>query len=107
MQAVVHVNGTFALNSNRRTLKWPGVERRNDPEAEWNQTLVSELLPSCYDYLISKVQQVPQSSDVYSAWPDVNNVLIGVASCLHSLLYCLVDLASDALRDLFCLIALE
>ena len=56
----VHVNGTFALNSNRRTLKWPGVERRNDPEAEWNQILVSQLLPLCYDYLISKVQQVSQ-----------------------------------------------
>ena len=58
----VNVNGTFALNSNRRTLKWPGVERRNDLEAEWNQILVSELLPSCYDYLISKVQQVQPAS---------------------------------------------
>ena len=86
----VHVNGTFALNSNRRTLKWPGVERRNDPEAEWNQTLVSELLPSCYDYLISKVQKVPQSSDVYSAWPDVNNVKLSNWSGLLSPLFALV-----------------
>ena len=86
----VHVNGTFALNSNRRTLKWPGVERRNDPEAEWNQTLVSELLPSCYDYLISKVQQVPQSSDAYSAWPDVNNVKLSHWSGLLSPLFALV-----------------
>ena len=86
----VHVNGTFALNSNRRTLKWPGVERRNDPEAEWNQILVSELLPSCYDYLISKVQQVSQSSDVYSAWPDVNKVQYSYWSGLLSPLFALV-----------------
>ena len=86
----VHVNGTFALNSNRRTLKWPGVERRNDPEAEWNQTLVSELLPSCYDYLISKLQQVSQSSDVYSAWPDVNKVQYSHWSGLLSPLFALV-----------------
>ena len=87
----VHVNGTFALNSNRRTLKWPGVEQRNDPEAEWNQTLVSELLPSCYDYLISKVQQVSQSSDVYCAWPDVKKVQhshwSGLLSPLFDLLF--------------------
>ena len=86
----VHVNGTFALNSNRRTLKWPGVEQRNDPEAEWNQTLVSELLPSCYDYLISKVQQVPQSSDVYCAWPDVNEVQYSHWSGLLSPLFALL-----------------
>ena len=86
----VHVNGTFALNSNRRTLKWPGVEQRNDPEAEWNQTLVSELLPSCYDYLISKVQQVPQSSGAYSAWPDVNKVQYSHWSGLLSPLFDLV-----------------
>ena len=90
MQAVVYFNGTFALNSNRRTLKWPGVERRNDPEAEWNQTLVSELLPSCYDYLISKVQQVPLSSDAYSAWPDVNNLKLSHWSGLLSPLFALL-----------------
>ena len=86
----VNVNGTFALNSNRRTLKWPGVERRNDLEAEWNQILVSELLPSCYDYLISKVQQVSQSSDVYSAWPDVDKVQYSHWSGLLSPLFDLV-----------------
>ena len=86
----VHVNGTFALNSNRRTLKWPGVEQRNDPEAEWNQILVSQLLPLCYDYLISKVQQVSQSSDVYSAWPDVNKVQYSHWSGLLSPLFALV-----------------
>ena len=26
----VHVNDTFGLNKDRRTLKWPGIERKND-----------------------------------------------------------------------------
>ena len=28
---LVHVNGTFGLNNDRRTLKWPGIERLIDP----------------------------------------------------------------------------
>ena len=32
----IHINGTFSLNDDRRSLKWPGVERRNDPMTNWN-----------------------------------------------------------------------
>ena len=41
----VHVNGTFGLNDDRRNLKWPGVERRNDSTADWNKLLVSRSYP--------------------------------------------------------------
>ena len=48
----VHVNGTFGLNDDRRTIKWPGGERRNDPTAHWNQILVKDCLPTCYSLLL-------------------------------------------------------
>ena len=45
----VHLNGTFGLSSNRRTLKWPGTEAQNDPAAQWNKLLVRHLIPVCYE----------------------------------------------------------
>ena len=69
----VHVNGTFGLNDDRRTLKWPTVERQNDPAADWNKLLVSELLPSCYAKLLMEAKNLyPQQ--FYKAWPVVDAV---------------------------------
>ena len=67
----VHVNGTFGLNDDRRTIKWPGGERRNDPSALWNQMLVTHCLPSCYNLLLRSAVRdyhiVPEL--FYHAWP--------------------------------------
>ena len=72
----VHVNGTFGLNDDRRTIKWPGGERRNDPTAAWNQMLIKELLPSCYNHLLkTAVEDCHVSPDlVYHAWPVIETV---------------------------------
>ncbi len=72
----VHVHGTFGLNDERRTLKWPGIERRNDPTANWNKILVCKLLPPCYTMLLKEVRKCEQISceQFYSAWPDVRVV---------------------------------
>ena len=67
----VHVNGTFGLNDNRRSLKWPGVEMKNDPMADWNKKLVTEVLPSCYVELLLKAKASFNGTDFYKAWPDV------------------------------------
>ena len=69
----VHVNGTFGLNDDRRSMKWPGLERKNDPTANWNHLLVSELLPSCYVklLLIAKDHQALTPEKFYQAWPEV------------------------------------
>ena len=48
----VHVNGTFGLNDDRRTIKWPIGERRNDAASQWNEMLIKECLPSCYNHLL-------------------------------------------------------
>ena len=72
----VHVNGTFGLNDDRRTIKWPGGERRNDPTAQWNQMLVSECLPSCYNMLLKAAVQEHKISAklLYHAWPNIRSL---------------------------------
>ena len=70
----VHVNGTFGLNDDRRSMKWPGLDRRNDPTANWNELLVSQLLPQCYAKLLLNAKCIDKLSPAkfYSAWPEVN-----------------------------------
>ena len=69
----MHVNGTFGLNDDRRTVKWLTVERQNDPAADWNKLLVSELLPPCYAKLLMEIKNLyPQQ--FYEAWPVVDAV---------------------------------
>ena len=67
----VHVNATFAISSNRRTLKWESVERYNDPEATWNKLLVERCISKCYAQLIFEILKIPGVSPnmVYSCWP--------------------------------------
>ena len=72
----VHVNGTFGLNDDRRTLKWPTVERQNDPAADWNKLLVSELLPPCYAKLLMEAKKHLVPQQLYEAWPGVDAVSI-------------------------------
>jgi len=71
----VHINGTFGLSDDRRTLKWPTIERQNDPAAEWNEMLVSTLLPSCYAQLLLKAKSCLHSQLFYEVWPEVDAVM--------------------------------
>ena len=50
----VHINGTFGLNDDRRAIKWPEKDRKNDQTAQWNQMLIRDCLPSCYNLLLKK-----------------------------------------------------
>ena len=72
----VHVNGTFGLNDDRRTIKWPGGERRNDPTAQWNQMLVTECLPPCYNKLLKTAVKDHKISTklLYHAWPNIHSL---------------------------------
>ena len=71
----VHVNGTFGINDDRRSLKWPGVERRNDAMANWNQMLVRDIIPSCYVNLLLEAKlNFNPSENFYRAWPDVQSL---------------------------------
>ncbi|XP_019860001.1 PREDICTED: sacsin-like isoform X2 [Amphimedon queenslandica] len=71
----VHVNGTFAISSNRRSLKWEAQERKGDEEGTWNKLLVEKCLPSCYFRLVSELMELlVDPSTVYSCWPDIERV---------------------------------
>ena len=71
----VHVNGTFAISSNRRSLKWEAQERKGDEEGTWNKLLVEKCLPSCYFKLVSELMELLiDPSTVYSCWPDTKRV---------------------------------
>ena len=73
----VHINGTFGLNDDRRTIKWPVGERRNDAAAQWNKMLIKECLPSCYNHLLcmAVTQNYITSSDfLYKVLPCINLV---------------------------------
>ena len=69
----VHVHGTFGLNDNRRAIKWPTGEMKNDLAAKWNHMLVSNLLPSCYNRLLVEVKNKKHISldFFYRAFPCV------------------------------------
>lgn len=66
----VHVNGTFGLNDERRSLKWPGSERKNDAAANWNKILVTELLPPCYIMLLLEAKKHLSQQQFYDVWPN-------------------------------------
>ena len=67
----VHVNGTFGLTDDRRSIKWPGADRKNDPVANWNDLLVRHVLPSCYTRLLLASKKHCTAKAFYQAWPDV------------------------------------
>ena len=79
----VHVNGFFALEQNRKQIKWPSSFLHQsflDKRVNWNQCLLKEALPKAYSSLILKAIQLCQSgdvftpSDIYQAFPDINQV---------------------------------
>ena len=71
----VHVNGTFAISSNRRSLKWEAQERKGDEEGTWNKLLVEKCLPSCYVKLVIELMELHSDpSAVYNCWPDIGRL---------------------------------
>ena len=71
----VHVNATFSLNDERRELKWSGIERKNDPSADWNNLIIQHLLPPCYAGLLLNHAKHYLTGDVfYRAWPEVEEL---------------------------------
>ena len=76
----VHVNGAFGLTDNRRGLKWPGPECRDDA-AEWNELLLEYVGSIAYTSLLLSLQQlmpdIPSQNEAnhfYMLWPDLNRV---------------------------------
>ena len=72
----VHVNGFFALEQNRRHLKWPtpdqeeGGKELTDESLKWNKFLVEKVVPQAYADLLLKSKTELPLDVFYGAWPD-------------------------------------
>lgn len=74
-QLPVHVNGTFSLNDDRRSLKWPGKESGDEIASNWNKLLVEEVIPPCYASLLQEaLHHNIAAEDLYNAIPDIEKV---------------------------------
>ena len=69
----VHVHGTFGLSDNRRAIKWPTGEMKNDLAAKWNHTLISNLLPTCYNLLLKEGKEHVTPELFYQALPCIES----------------------------------
>ena len=81
----VHVNGYFAISQNRRHLKWPTPNYKpgSDESVDWNQCLLSELLPTTYRDLIKTSTEIFDNANdeqsltpamIYAALPNLASV---------------------------------
>ena len=83
----VHVNGFFALEQNRKHIKWPGAYKSRDDLMDkrllWNQCILKEALPKAYARMIMEAIQMHiddrKNADVaeeviYRAFPDFSKV---------------------------------
>ena len=91
----VHINGTFAVSSNRRSLKWESQERKDDEESKWNSFLVKKCLSTCFVELVIQLIELYGNtpSVVYDCWPDIERVKGTPWESIlepfyHSLLHC-------------------
>ncbi|XP_061172071.1 sacsin-like [Saccostrea echinata] len=74
----VHVNGFFALTSNRRHMLWATQDQHetDDNRLVWNKLMISELLSSVYTKLLKSLLQDPTIAPetIYHCLPDAKNV---------------------------------
>ena len=70
----VHINGTFGLTDDRRSLKWPGFDRKNDPTADWNKMITNEILPKCYVTLLNEAKDCLTADQFYKLWPSESHL---------------------------------
>ena len=71
-----HVHGYFAVEENRRHLKWPSAEQNVDNLTDkallWNMNLIQELLPCALSELLKTAKLTPtlKAADVYAMIPN-------------------------------------
>jgi sacsin len=85
----VHVNGFFALTSNRRHMLWATQDQHeaDDDRLVWNKLMISEVLSLAYTRLVDSLLQDPDISPemVYQCLPDAENVDLKWSILLQSL----------------------
>ncbi|KAK3107642.1 hypothetical protein FSP39_019049 [Pinctada imbricata] len=67
-----HVNGSFALDSNRRHMNWPTNDRTEDKDVslKWNRLMITEVLPTAFVNLMTYMVERDGHKDlIYKALP--------------------------------------
>ena len=82
----IHVNGFFALEQNRKYLKWPSADQSahhvTDKKLMWNRSLLTEVVPKAYVQLILRAIELSEERGnsqemveaIYKALPDMDQV---------------------------------
>ena len=65
----VHINGTFAVASNRRHLKQKTEDDKACPEDKWNNVLLQDALCSAYLDLLDDIKTNATTYCFHSLWP--------------------------------------
>ncbi|XP_062614456.1 sacsin-like isoform X1 [Saccostrea cucullata] len=69
----VHINGSFAVSSNRRQLSSKTTDDKNDFGHEWNQALLSDAVVQAYIHLIETMEANNIMCEKYQdLWPTVS-----------------------------------
>ena len=73
----VHVNGAFAVQSNRRYLAEQTEDDKFCVKAEWNRALVQDAVMYAYEKLLVSMCQLPQNGTTLftDLWPNSKNAL--------------------------------
>ena len=77
----VHVHGYFAVNDNRRSIKWPAHDEKGK-EAQWNRELLTKMVAPAYTVLLAgraslihyestplPIANTDHMTDAYAIWP--------------------------------------
>lgn len=72
----VHINACFGLTDNRRHIKWQDEDQKNDEAAQWNELLMTVVLPHTYLKMILESikycrNSILPAASVYRLWPNI------------------------------------
>uniref|UniRef100_A0A8C2FWE3 HEPN domain-containing protein n=1 Tax=Cyprinus carpio TaxID=7962 RepID=A0A8C2FWE3_CYPCA len=97
----VHVNGTFAVTSNRKSL-WETGEK-----SEWNKALLKDTITSAYITTLLELKKIGhngriQNYSYYTFWPNREKVSKVFLPLVESFYSAVVENGSGKSLDLFC-----
>lgn len=83
----VHINCTFALSEDRKELKWDDTfsESHKEDSVQWNELLVSNVLPKVYTDLIMYVRKHYDEQLLFRCIPDPSEIDIKFKECVSKL----------------------
>ncbi|XP_062614458.1 sacsin-like isoform X2 [Saccostrea cucullata] len=70
----VHINGSFAISSNRRQLSSKTADDKTDWESQWNEALFADAVTNAYIHMVESLEQFDiYCENYFNLWPNVSN----------------------------------